>query len=122
MIIDNICIGSEETALHSFEITASPSAITIHEGMYYLGGSIVFMSNSNIIIDIPVDEVTELTHFQVWLTKSGIDVLMRTDREIFDDPSDPIDLLVWFSITPENHNLQNVDVNVRKIIKTEVAK
>ncbi|WP_209121501.1 hypothetical protein [Alkalihalobacillus sp. BA299] len=115
MIIEHIVEGSQNTSLHDFQISINGLDLMISGGSYYQAGQEKFVSSEEATIQIP--SPTELTHYTLWLTESGINVLARTDKEEYTEVLNPVDRLAWFSIPANETDLNNVDIHFVKVVE-----
>jgi hypothetical protein len=116
MIIENIVKGSKDTTFHTFKFYLNGLDLIITKGSYFQEGIEKVISYNATNISYPI--TNELTHCEIWLTTSGISALMRRDNEnfLFDQLINPIDRLAWFTVPKNCTSLNEIDVNVLKVV------
>lgn len=113
MFIYHNVAGSIGTSLHDFEISINGMELNISNGSYFIAGNEVFSSIDGATLTIPVS--TEITHYEIWLTKSGVSILVRNESQDFDEINNSIDRLAWFSVPADELDLTNVEIHVVKV-------
>lgn len=116
MLIEHLVNGSEETSVHTFSVNLNGLDINISKGKYIQNKIEKFTLNEILTVTIPLPEVH--THYELWLAEDGIEILTRTDEEEFDLVANPVDRLLWFSISTGETDLNNVDVHFIKVVDT----
>lgn len=115
MIIEHVVQGSSATTLHNFRLYLDKLKLFITKGTYYQAGDSRFVIENDIAIPLPPSN--ELTHYDIWLTDNGIQVLSKTENEEFDIVDNPIDRLIWLSVPANETDLNNVDVHFVKVVE-----
>lgn len=113
MIIENIVKGSKNTSFHDFEIGVSGMDLTVSKGSYFQAEQEKIKSDNDVVI--PISSPTETTHFEMWITETGIQILTRTDSENFAIVDNPIDRLAWFTVPTNTVDLNGVDIHIIKV-------
>ena len=109
MIIENVVKGSLETTLHSFTFATEEMNLIMSAGSYVQMMAMKITESDSTIIPIAV--LNEDTHYEVWLTTSGLTILTRTDTTEFGVVVEPIDKLAWFTVTAGTSLLDGVEIN-----------
>jgi hypothetical protein len=115
LIQEIIVKGSKSTTFHDFTITTNGLNLILSKGHYVLNN--VERIKSDIDVTITLDSPTEDTHYEVWLSETGLQVLSRTDSENFDVVNNPIDRLLWFTISANETDLNNTEINFVKVVE-----
>ena len=109
MIIENVVKGSLETTLHSFTFASEGMNLIMSAGSYVQMMAMKVTESDSTIIPIVVP--SEDTHYEVWLTASGLTILTRTDITEFGVVVDPVDKLAWFTVTAGTSLLDGIEIN-----------
>lgn len=115
MIIEHIVKGSKETSSHSFSVSVNGMNLIVTKGSYFLNNTEKIKSDND--VSITIDSPTEDTHYELWLSETGLQVLSRTDSENFDTVENSIDRLAWFTISANETDLNNTEINFVKVVE-----
>lgn len=115
MIVEHVVEGLKETSLHDFVVTQTGLDITVTAGTYTRANveKCTFTMGATVTVTPPV--VT--THYEVWVTKTGVSVLSHADGQIFGSVSSPIDRLAWFTIPGGVTSLDSVEIHVVRMVE-----
>nr|WP_309101691.1 hypothetical protein [Fredinandcohnia onubensis] len=114
MITEHIVEGSKATSFHDFRITTNGMNLIVTNGSYFRGGNEIFSGTNDAIIQIP--SPSQLTHYEIWLTETGLVALERTDTQVFNVVENPIDRLAWFSVPENCTNLEKGEIYLVKVV------
>lgn len=122
MIKKHIVKGSSETSIHDLKIKTEGMNLIINGSHYTSEGKEVFKNYEEISEDKREElegatiEIVPGHEYQVWINKSGIEVLTReidNPSSKFDEVSeDALDRLAWFEVPVGAECLEDVEINV----------
>jgi hypothetical protein len=115
MIVEHVVQGTKENSFHDFNITIEGMNLIISSGSYYQAGQEKINSDTDTLISIP--SPNEETNYEVWLTTDGLQVLTRTQNENFDIVDNPLLKLNWFSLQPNETDLNNAEIHFLKVVE-----
>ena len=113
MIVENVVKGSLETTLHNFTFASEGMNLILSAGSCVQKMAIKLTEHETTIIPLEVPD--EDTHYEVWLTDSGLCILNWTDSTLFGEVVEPIDKIAWFTLPAGALSLDNVEINVRRM-------
>nr|WP_309099059.1 hypothetical protein [Fredinandcohnia onubensis] len=119
MIKEHIVEGSKDTSFHDFVITTNGMNLIVTNGSYFRRGNKIFSGINDALIQIP--SPSQLTHYELWVTETGLVLKERTDTQVFDEVENPIDRLAWFSVPENCTSLEDVEVIFVKVVPSDAS-
>lgn len=118
MIVNHSIEGSKDTSFHDFKLSVNGLVLSISDGSYYQADEILYHSDLSFFQNIPMP--TQLTEYEIWLTKIGFVILSNSDNGNIstDNLSSIIDKLVWFSVPANCTDLSTIDVHFIDIVES----
>jgi hypothetical protein len=115
MIKELIIEGSKNTTFHNFTVTTNGMNLTISKGSYFTNN--VERIKSDTDVTITLDSPMENTHYEIWLSEIGVQVMSRTESENFDVVEKPIDRLLWFTVFANETDFNNSEIHFVKVVE-----
>jgi hypothetical protein len=117
MINEIIIKGSEDTTFHNISFSTSGMNLMISGGQYYQNGQVLFSDSQGGSVTIPTTE--NMTYEISLLTNGEINVFQYHEIEdaiSFYQANPILDLLAWFTVGQGVTTLDNVTINVKKMV------
>jgi hypothetical protein len=116
MINEIIVKGSDETTFSTFTVTTDGLNIVISQGEYIQNSTVLFQSEGA-VVPIPVSD--ESLNYNLYLTTDGLVIVVWGDGEEISEVANLLIQLAWFSVPANTQSLDNIEINVIKVVKTD---